>query len=297
MSGALVVNADDLGVSKGATLGIVRAHREGIVTSASLCVTTPHYRHAIETCVNECPELGIGLHFSLTVGSPNSDPKHVPLLVDEHGRFRWRFGSLFVALTVKRSGDLVEQIRREVDAQFARVAEDGIRADHVDGERHVHLIPGIFECVADAARQHGVRFVRAGRDRGRELLKARHIPALAAKGGFTKYALLSLLADRARAQLGADLSSSDDIVSYLYSGRMDAVLPDLLAQPPRGVTEVMLHPGLPWENGALDIGNAAMERYLMSPNRKLELDASIAARSQRTAWRLTNFRKLADQFT
>jgi predicted glycoside hydrolase/deacetylase ChbG (UPF0249 family) len=196
MSGALVVNADDLGVSRGATLGILRAHREGIVTSASLCVTTPHYRHAVESCVNECPELGIGLHFSLTVGAPASRPEDVPLLLDDRGRFRWRFGSLFVALTVNRSHDLLEQIRGEVDAQFARMAQDGIRPDHVDGERHVHLIPGVFECVADAARRHGVRFIRAGRDRGRDLLKARHIPALATSGGFTKYALLSLLADR-----------------------------------------------------------------------------------------------------
>ena len=51
----LVVNADDLGVSRGAKLGIVRAHREGIVTSASLAVTTPFYEHAVESCVRDLP--------------------------------------------------------------------------------------------------------------------------------------------------------------------------------------------------------------------------------------------------
>ena len=60
MTGALVVNADDLGVSRGATLGILRAHREGIVTSASLAVTTPFYEHALEHCARTSPELGIG---------------------------------------------------------------------------------------------------------------------------------------------------------------------------------------------------------------------------------------------
>jgi chitin disaccharide deacetylase len=295
MSGALVVNADDLGVSKGATLGILRAHREGIVTSASLCVTTPFYRHAVETCVRQCPELGVGLHFSLTAGTPASEREQVPLLVDARGRFRWRFGSLFVALMVQRREDLLAQIRHEVQAQFARLASDGIRADHVDGERHVHLIPGIFECVADTARRYDVRFVRAGHDRGPDLLRARDIPALAATGGFTKYALLSRLAERARTQLGAGLSSADHVVSYLYTGRMDVVLPDLLKREPTGITEVMLHPGVPEENGALDLGNPAMERYLMSRHRRLELDASIAARTQKTAWRLTNYRTLAGQ--
>ena len=57
MTGLMVVNADDLGVSRGATLGILRAHREGIVTSASLAVTTPFYEHALEVLLEEQGEL------------------------------------------------------------------------------------------------------------------------------------------------------------------------------------------------------------------------------------------------
>src|ERR1044071_2534349 len=96
MAGFLVVNADDLGVSKSATLGILRAHRDGIVTSASLCVTSPFYEHALQTCVHECPQLGIGLHVTLPLGSPAANPAHVPLLVDATGRFRWRFTTLLI---------------------------------------------------------------------------------------------------------------------------------------------------------------------------------------------------------
>lgn len=293
MPGALVVNADDLGVSKGATIGILRAHREGVVTSASLCVTTPFYRHAVETCVRECPDLGIGLHLALTLGSPASDPSRVPLLIDGEGRFRWRFGSLLFAVGVQRRGALLDQIRLEVEAQFARLEQDGIRADHVDGERHVHLIPGILECVVEAARRHGVRFVRAGRERGIDYLAVRHLPALVAHGGFVKAALLSRLAARARMRLGPGITSAGQFMSYLYTGRMDAVLPALLRREQPGITEVMLHPGVPDANGALDLGNHPVERYLMSAERRLELDASIAARTQATSWRLTNYRQLA----
>src|SRR5262245_526252 len=156
MSGWLVVNADDLGVSKGATLGIVRAHREGIVTSASLAPTTPFYAHTLETCVRLCPELGIGLHFTLTSGRPVSPSASVPLLVDSRGVFRWRFMPLLRAAGLARGKDLLEQIDLELEAQIQRLKADGIRPDHIDGERHVQLIPGIFETVVAAARRHAI---------------------------------------------------------------------------------------------------------------------------------------------
>jgi chitin disaccharide deacetylase len=60
----LVVNADDLGLSPGVNRGIARAHREGIVTSASLMVRQPAAEHAAEL-VQELPNMGIGLHVDL----------------------------------------------------------------------------------------------------------------------------------------------------------------------------------------------------------------------------------------
>lgn len=37
----LIVNADDFGYSKGINLGIIEAHREGIVTSTTLMTNMP----------------------------------------------------------------------------------------------------------------------------------------------------------------------------------------------------------------------------------------------------------------
>src|SRR6266849_5204146 len=116
MARALVVNADDLGVSRGATLGIIKAHREGIVTSASLAVTTPFYKDAVDSCVRENRELGIGLHFTLTSGKPVSDAERVPLLTGKNGFFRWRFMSLWRAVAVQKRKDLLDQIGIELQA-------------------------------------------------------------------------------------------------------------------------------------------------------------------------------------
>jgi predicted glycoside hydrolase/deacetylase ChbG (UPF0249 family) len=294
MPGALVVNADDLGVSRGATLGIVEAHRNGIVTSASLAVTTPSYEHALTACVRACPDLGVGLHFTLTSGRPVSPVRDVRLLVDGNGFFRWRFLALLASMTVARRAALLDQVAVELEAQLQRIVKDGVRPDHIDGERHVHLIPGIFELVVDAAKRHRVPFVRCGADIGPGLMTASQLPQLVVNGGAVKSWLLGSLTKRARRHLGSDVAATDHFASYLYSGRPDLFLRRFFEHPPeRGVTEIMVHPGIPDESRDLDLGNRELERYLASPERKTELDACVAARAWTAGFGLTTFAMLA----
>jgi predicted glycoside hydrolase/deacetylase ChbG (UPF0249 family) len=291
--GLLVVNADDLGVTKGATLGIVRAHREGIVTSASLAATTEYYQHAVELCTRTCPDLGIGLHFTLTSGKPLSPVREVPALVNERGFLRWRFVRLMVAASASAKSDLLTQIDLELEAQLQRLRADGIRPDHIDGERHVHLIPGIFDLVVAAARRHGVPFVRVGRDIGNRFFSIQDAPGLALRGGFAKSALLSALSVRNRRRLGDGVRSADAVASYLYTGRLDLLLKNLLtASPLSGVVEVMVHPGLPEQSRDVALGNDELERYVGSEDRRRELETCIEARAWIGAWTLTSFGRL-----
>lgn len=296
MSCWLVVNADDLGVSKGATLGIVKAHLEGIVTSASLAATTPFYRHAVETCVETCPNLGIGLHFTLTSGKPLSPARDVPLLADRRGFFRWRFVPLLAAALSGRPSGLLAQVEIELEAQLQRLHADGIHPDHIDGERHVHLIPGIFDLVAAAALRHHVPFVRVGRDIGNRFLLTSNAPGLLVGGGFAKSWLLSALSLRDRRRLGGGVRSADAVASYLYSGRLDLMLKGLLTGAPLpGVSEVMVHPGIPEESRDVVLGNLELERYVVSADRRRELDACLEARAWVGEWALTNFARLAEE--
>jgi len=295
MLGTVVVNADDLGVARGATLGIVEAHRNGCVTSASLTVTTPFYQHAVDSCVRPFPALGIGLHFTLTSGKPVSPRERVPLLVDERGFFRWRFTSLFRAMAGAGNPALAAQIEIELEAQLARLVSDGIHPDHIDGERHVQLIPGIFECVVAAAQRHNVPFVRAGAEIGAEFLTGGHLARILLTGGPVKSWLLSRLTRRARAHLVQQVRSADSVASYLYTGRMDLIMAKLLGGTPRaGITEIMVHPGIPEESRDLAVGNSEIERYMMDTDRRRELDACIAHRSARGSIPLTTFAQLAE---
>ena len=82
----LIVNADDFGLSPAINRGIIAAHRNGIVTSASLMVNGPAFENAV-ALAQENPALDIGLHLTLTELGPVAAPDKVPSLVDQSRRF------------------------------------------------------------------------------------------------------------------------------------------------------------------------------------------------------------------
>ena len=294
MAGVFVINADDLGVSRGATLGIIRAHLDGVVTSASLAPTGADYRHAVDATRKNCPELGIGLHFTLSAGKPISDPSDVPLLVDEKGNFRWEFVSLLRTLRLQRSGDLLTQIEIELEAQMQKLLADGVMPDHINSERHVHLIPGIFEIVIRAAKQHSIPYVRAGNDVSLGFVRIEHFKPVILRAGILKFMLLqglTLLNKEKRQQV----RSSKNFASYIFTGRLDLLLKQILEKAPEGVTEIMVHPGIPEESFNVNLGNPGLEHYLTLEDRRSELNACIEARSLTQNLELCSFRTLAQR--
>src|SRR5262249_1837367 len=165
--------------------------------------------------------------------------------------------------------------------------------DHIDGERHVQLIPGIFETVVAAARRHAIPYVRAGRE-----MRSGRLPRPGELGiagpGLAKSLILGALTHRDRPRLGDGIRSADRFARYRYSGRLDLVLHALLSRqpPPAGVTEIMVHPGIPEESRGIDLGNPDVERYLASADRRREMEACIEARHWTSGWRLTTFGEL-----
>src|SRR6267143_1995910 len=82
----LIVNADDFGRSHAINEAVVRAHREGILTAASLMVNGQAADEAIELA-RQNPQLGVGLHVSLVCGTSALPPGAIPGLVDSCGHF------------------------------------------------------------------------------------------------------------------------------------------------------------------------------------------------------------------
>src|SRR5262249_31531018 len=109
----LVVNADDFGISRGVNRGIVEAHRQGLVTSASLMPNLPSAEDAPPRATT-CPDLGLALPLTLTAGRPLTPPHLVPTLVDADGQFLV-LGTLLARLSLGKVR--TDEIARELTAQ------------------------------------------------------------------------------------------------------------------------------------------------------------------------------------
>jgi hypothetical protein len=144
----LIVNADDFGRSEGVDRGIVRAHREGIVTSTTLMANSPYAPHAA-ALARESPALGVGVHLVLTFARPLSDPARLPSLVRPDGSFGR--ASELLARPIDRDEALVEY-----RAQYAHARDlVGRVPTHLDTHHWVHDQPALSWAVCELARETG----------------------------------------------------------------------------------------------------------------------------------------------
>ena len=293
MSSVFVVNADDLGLAESANEGIFKAHNDGIVTSASLVVTTPALDHALRG-ISDCPSLGIGLHFSLSAGKCVAPRNDVPDLIDSDGFLRCRFTQMLLALSGKRGGSLLRQIEVELDAQIRLMHRIGIKPDHVNGERHIHLLPGIVDIVRKATIKYEIGHIRMLNDIGLSYLRAQDLAMSTLNGGLIKFALLRRLTNMARARWENLRDINVQYASMLYTGHMDVLLRRIWEKPPAGITELAVHPGLPGKGTYKGIGNTALARYLQSENRLRELNGCLQLARKSTIAKLSTFAELSD---
>ncbi|GHG62456.1 ChbG/HpnK family deacetylase [Comamonas sp. JC664] len=226
----LVVNADDLGLHASLDAGILRAHRDGIVTSATLLATGPTAAAAAARAREA--GLAVGLHLALSTRLPSAAPAHEVPTVAPGGRMRgsWAdFARAWLTGQVRR-----DELARELSAQLERARALGVAVDHLDGHQHLHLLPGVRPLVEAIA--------------ARERLPLRWPDALPRPGWLRtpgpalKATVLTVLARTApRAGAGVRRVSAGGVFE---AGRLDeaALLAVVNALPP-GDFELGCHPG------------------------------------------------------
>jgi hopanoid biosynthesis associated protein HpnK len=153
----LIVNADDFGLTEAVSRGILDAHKEGIVTSTTLMANGGAFDAAVSMS-RQAPRLGIGVHLNLTAGEPASPALSIPSLVDRSGRLHLSPGRLLRAL-VTRQVNLAE-VESELRRQITKVLSTGILLTHLDGHKHVHVLPGISDVVIRLAQEFSIRSIR-----------------------------------------------------------------------------------------------------------------------------------------
>jgi predicted glycoside hydrolase/deacetylase ChbG (UPF0249 family) len=82
----LIVTGDDFGFALPVNEAIEIAHRDGILSAASLVVGGAALADAVERA-RRLPRLRVGLHVVLVEGRPVLPPQAVPDLVDADGEF------------------------------------------------------------------------------------------------------------------------------------------------------------------------------------------------------------------
>jgi len=235
-SARLIVNADDLGLTKGQNRAIIEAHSSGILTSASLMACGLAFEDAVERA-RSVTSLGIGVHLTLLEGTPVLPAIEVSGLVDDGGKFRLNWAGLFRRLA---TGQIrLEQVRREWRAQIQKVIATGLPVTHFDSHKHIHMHPQLLEIALSLANEFGVRRMR--------LSRPMHV-TLKAKLTFP-LGLLAVWAQWRTSRQG--VRTPDALLGLESSGQMtEARVLKALERPWRGARELMMHPAHP--NADLD---------------------------------------------
>jgi len=221
----LIVNADDLGWTEGINRGIADAHRRGLVTSTSLLANGRAFESGLAVRRNH-PELGVGVHLNLSDGPPTAPAASVPGLLNKAGNLEGGPESLLLRIAARSLP--LDEVEREWDAQITKIKSAGISPTHLDGHKHVHMLPGLFQVALRSALSSG------GELKTSVLLKQ----GMQARG-------LKLLARDAREMAErAGIASTDYFCGIAQTGVLTREgVERLLKTLPDGTTELMCHPG------------------------------------------------------
>ncbi|MEI3600145.1 MULTISPECIES: chitin disaccharide deacetylase [unclassified Oceanobacillus] len=148
----VLFNADDYGLTKGVTDGIIKAHEEGFVHATTLMMNGNAVAYAVEQA-KQHPNLRVGIHLVLTWGKPLRDD--VSDLINEAGTFK--FNSTFAEMEAPD----VHQVEKEWRTQIEAFLATGLTLHHIDSHHHVHGWEPLKEVVYKLAKdfQVPVRYV------------------------------------------------------------------------------------------------------------------------------------------
>ncbi len=239
----LIVTADDFGLSEAVNEGVERAHREGILTSASLMVAGAAAADAVARA-RRMPGLQVGLHLvavegpSMRGGWLSSDQAAL--------------GVRYFFLPAER-----RRLAAEIRAQFEAFAATRLPLDHADAHKHMHLHPTVGALLISIGQEFGLRAVRVPNE------PSWVAPSLA---GRAMAAWSGLLRHQVRA---AGMACCDQVFGLTWSGAMtEARVLRVLANLPDGISEMYFHPAAGRD--------ALLDRWMPSYQHEAELAALVS---------------------
>jgi len=278
----LIVHADDFGLSYAVNEGILRAHREGILTSTSLTACGAAFDEAMELA-RLTQSLDVGVHLTLVEEKPVLEPSRIPTLVDADGRLHQHaivFFKKYLFGQIRLS-----EVRDELDAQMKKICDKGLRISHLDSHQHLHILPDIIRITAELGKAYGVPVIRLPRERLPLSIQIenRSLSRLAQMRVLNFFSLLGK---------GVIERRADYFFGFLFGGELNKknLRTILEALPASGVCELMCHPGLHDPNTAY-----AHWRYRWQDELDALIDNEIMDFIRERDIRLISFRDLPDR--
>ena len=230
----MIISADDFGLSIAINEAVERAHRDGLLNTASLMVAGEAAADAIHRA-KRLPGLHVGLHLVVVEGPAVLPPEQIPDLVGRNGQFpsdQARLGvRYFFVPKIRR------QLRAEIAAQYAAFEATGLRLDHANAHKHMHLHPTVGRMLLEEGRAYSLPAIRVPAE------PPATMRALGARLGLADRALHRWTKVLRRQARQAGVKTTDHVFGIAWSGHMTADrVTRLSGVLPAGVSEIYFHP-------------------------------------------------------
>ena len=278
---AVIVTADDFGLSREVNAGVLRAHREGILTGASLMVGGAA-RDQAARFARENPGLDVGLHLVVCRGHAVSAAAVSDGLADQAREFAQKptMAGLRYFFIRRLRNALRDEIRAQIELHLDLVGT----LKHLDGHLNFHVHPIIADLTVELAREYQIPCVRVPRE---PVLTTLALARDHAGRKLIEAVIFRSLARRTRRLLVArGIRTTDWLFGLHQSGHLcEDYVAGVLRRLRSGSTEIYFHPAIS-AGGAPPAEEAQSEvAVLTAPRIRAALTASGA--------RLTNFAELA----
>jgi predicted glycoside hydrolase/deacetylase ChbG (UPF0249 family) len=183
-AGQVVLHADDLGLNRAVTDGILHAFRHGLLTSTSLLANAPdagwaldewqrllaeHERGSLPSAEvrrrlgDPAAPFDLGVHLNLTQGRPLGGESYPAELLDAAGRFPGVL-ALFRRLRRPRPSWFAA-VKAELARQIDRLLDRGLRPTHLNGHQYIEMLPAVAAMLPELLERYAIRVVRVAAER------------------------------------------------------------------------------------------------------------------------------------
>jgi predicted glycoside hydrolase/deacetylase ChbG (UPF0249 family) len=275
----LVINCDDLALTYGTTNGIQKCLKYGLSKSASILVNGTAFDYTTKLIKSgNFGGVGFGIHLNLTDG-----PAFSKELADNRGNYKYDFISILKETVTNKK--IIGSISEDFEKQIQKLLSTKIPIDHIDSDKHVHMIPKVFEIAAALAAKYKIPYIRISREPFYLKSSDKRYPFTGSLNIIKKSVLDIFSTLNISTARRYQLKYTDSVYGILYSNRM--VTSSIMAGINDGlkrnykIIEILTHPGFPKDQRDTKYISQYMEKYSQEKHRSLEMKTLLNPKLKR----------------